>query len=398
MLEQAGISPDFARNTETMQIEKYEIDVVIVGAGVVGVACARELARLGREVVILEANDAIGMETSSRNSEVIHAGMYYPTGSLKAGLCVAGRPMLYDFCNEFGVAHRRCEKLLVATTPAQHDELDALAMQATDNGVEIRRLTREQAIALEPALQCTAALLSPSTGIIDSQGLMHALLGDAQSHGAQLALASPAIAARACGNGFEIETGGEVPTILTATTLINAAGLHAVDMARRIDGFPREHLPSAYLARGNYFQLGGKAPFSRLVYPLPEPGGLGVHLTLDLAGQARFGPDVEWIDTIDYRVDPVRAEGFYAEIRKYWPALRDGALSPAYAGIRPKISGPHEAAADFMIQGPRDHGITGLVNLFGIESPGLTACLAIAREVVCRLGVKGDGTSATLRA
>ena len=381
-----------------MHTENYETDVVIIGAGVVGLACARELARQGREVVILEANRAIGMETSSRNSEVIHAGLYYPGGSLKAALCVAGRALLYEFCNEFGVAHRRCGKLIVATGPAQHEKLDALARQAETNGVtDIQRLTCDQVKALEPALVCTAALLSPSTGIIDSHVLMHAMLGDAQAHGAQLALGSPASAGRALHNGIEIETGGEVPAVLSATTVINAAGLHSVEMAGRIEGFPREHLPTAYLARGNYFQLVGRAPFSRLVYPLPEPGGLGVHLTLDLAGQARFGPDVEWIDAIDYRVDPVRADGFYAEIRKYWPALRDGALSPAYAGIRPKISGPHEAAADFVIQGPRDHGVAGLVNLFGIESPGLTASLAIAREVVRTLDPPGVGASATLR-
>ncbi|MBK7664831.1 MAG: NAD(P)/FAD-dependent oxidoreductase [Sterolibacteriaceae bacterium] len=365
-----------------MRTEKYETDVVVIGAGVVGLACARELARQGREVVILEANRTIGMETSSRNSEVIHGGLYYPSGSLKAELCVTGRALLYEFCGEFGVAHRRCGKLIVATGQAQHEKLDALAQQAERNGVmDIQRLSRDQARALEPALECTAALLSPSTGIIDSHALIQALLGDAEAHGAQLAVNTSASAGRAFAGGLEIETGGEVPTVLAATTVINSAGLHAVDAANRIEGFPREHLPRAYLARGNYFQLSGRAPFSRLVYPLPEPGGLGVHLTLDLAGQARFGPDVEWVDSIDYHVDPVRADGFYAEIRKYWPALRDGALSPAYAGIRPKISGPDEAAADFVIQGPSDHGVAGLVNLFGIESPGLTASLAIAQAV-----------------
>lgn len=365
-----------------MRTEKYETDVVVIGAGVVGLACARALARQGREVVILEANRAIGMETSSRNSEVIHGGLYYPSGSLKAELCVTGRALLYEFCGEFGVAHRRCGKLIVATGQAQHEKLDALAQQAERNGVmDIQRLTRDQARALEPALECTAALLSPSTGIIDSHAFMQALLGDAEAHGAQLAVNTSASEGRALAGGLEIETGGEVPTVLVAKTVINSAGLHAVDTASRIEGFPREHLPRAYLARGNYFQLSGRAPFSRLVYPLPEPGGLGVHLTLDLAGQARFGPDVEWVDTIDYHVDPVRADGFYAEIRKYWPALRDGALSPDYAGIRPKISGPNEAAADFIIQSPSDHGVAGLVNLFGIESPGLTASLAIAQAV-----------------
>ncbi len=365
-----------------MRSERYETDVLVIGAGVVGLACARELALQGREVVIIEANNAIGLETSSRNSEVIHGGLYYASGSHKATLCVAGRALLYEFCSEFGVAHRRCGKLIVATGEAQHDKLDALAQQAARNGVgDIERLTREQARALEPALECTAALLSPSTGIIDSHALMQALLGDAETHGAQLAVNTPAVAGRAFHNMIEIETGGEVPTVLCAKSVVNAAGLQAVATAGRIEGFPCAHLPTARLARGNYFQLSGRAPFSRLVYPLPEPGGLGVHLTLDLAGQGRFGPDVEWIDRIDYRIDPRRADGFYAEIRKYWPALRDGALSPAYAGIRPKISGPDEPAADFMIQGPSDHGVAGLVNLFGIESPGLTASLAIAQVV-----------------
>lgn len=365
-----------------MNAERFETDVVVIGAGVVGLACARELALAGCEVVILEANRAIGMETSSRNSEVIHGGLYYPSGSLKAALCVEGRELLYDFCTRQNIAHRRCGKLIVATDAVQHDKLEALAQQAQRNGVtDIRRLTRDEARTLEPALECTAALLSPSTGIVDSHGLMQALLGEAQAHGAQLALASQARAGRVDGRGIEIEVAGETRALLRAATVVNAGGLHAVAMAARIDGFPRDRLPTARLARGNYFQLAGRAPFARLIYPLPEPGGLGVHLTLDLAGQARFGPDVEWIDAIDYRVDPARADAFYAEIRKYWPALPDAALAPAYAGIRPKISGPGEPAADFLIQGPRAHGVPGLVNLFGIESPGLTSCLAIARHV-----------------
>lgn len=380
-----------------MRTEKYDTDVVVIGAGVVGLACARELARLGREVVILEANRMIGMETSSRNSEVIHGGLYYPSGSLKAALCVTGRALLYEFCGQFGVAHRRCGKLIVATDPSQHEKLDALAAQAERNGVtDIQRLSREQARALEPALECTAALLSPSTGIIDSHALMQALLGDAEAHGAQLAINTPAGAGRAYHNGIEIAAGGETPAVLWANTVINSTGLHAVETASRIEGFPRQHLPTAYLARGNYFQLRGRTPFSRLVYPLPEPGGLGVHMTLDLGGQARFGPDVEWIDRIDYWVDPARADVFYAEIRKYWPALCDGALAPAYAGIRPKISGPNDSAADFLIQGPAEHGVPGLVNLFGIESPGLTSCLAIAKEVARIVRQSGQHTPAVL--
>ena len=358
------------------------VDTVVLGAGVVGLAVARALALAGHEVLVLESAEAIGTGTSARNSEVIHAGIYYPAGSLKARLCVRGKELLYAYCAARGVAHRRCGKLIVATGEAQHDKLDALAQQAARNGVgDIERLTREQARALEPALECTAALLSPSTGIIDSHALMYALLGDAETHGAQLAVNTPAVAGRVFHDAIEIETGGEVPTVLAARSVVNAAGLQAVATASRIEGFPRAHLPTAHLARGSYFQLAGRAPFSRLVYPLPEPGGLGVHLTLDLAGQARFGPDVEWVNVIDYRVHASRADGFYAEIRKYWPALRDGALSPAYAGIRPKISGPDEPAADFMIQGPSEHGVAGLVNLFGIESPGLTASLAIAQVV-----------------
>ena len=369
-----------------MDTETFEIEVAVIGAGVVGLACAREFARAGHEVIVLEANQAIGMETSSRNSEVIHGGLYYPQGSLKAELCVEGRNLLYEFCDQFQVEHRRCGKLVVATGPAQHDKLEALAAQAVANGVlDIRRLSRDEARLMEPALQCTAALLSPSTGIVDSNGLMQALLGDAEAHGAQIALASPVIAAQVSQGMIEIEVGGEMPAILRTGRVVNSAGLHAIETATRIEGFPVEHIPTPWLARGNYFQLSGKAPFSRLVYPLPEPGGLGVHLTLDLAGQARFGPDVEWVDSIDYSVDPSRADGFYAEIRKYWPALEDGALAPAYAGIRPKISGPNDPAADFLIQGPHHHGIAGLVNLFGIESPGLTASLAIARRVAREL-------------
>ncbi len=362
---------------------------VVVGAGVVGLACARALARHGIETVILEANAAIGMETSSRNSEVIHAGLYYPAGSLKARLCIEGRRRLYAFCERHHVAHRRCGKLIVATAPAQEENLAALESQSLQNGVDdLRPLTAAQAKALEPRLSARAALLSPSTGIVDSHGLMLALLGDAEAHGAALALKSPLLRAEARGDGFLIEVGGGEPMRLACGILINSAGLHAAKVAAAIDGLAARHVPALRYARGNYFALAGRAPFSRLVYPLPEPGGLGVHLTLDLGGQARFGPDVEWVETIDYSVDPRRADAFYAEVRKYWPQLPDGALQPAYAGIRPKLAGPDEPAADFLVQSAAMHGVAGLVNLFGIESPGLTACLALAEHACGELNLR----------
>ncbi|MCZ2419936.1 MAG: NAD(P)/FAD-dependent oxidoreductase [Burkholderiales bacterium] len=362
---------------------------VVVGAGVVGLACARALARRSIETVILEANAAIGMETSSRNSEVIHAGLYYPAGSLKARLCIEGRRRLYAFCERHHVAHRRCGKLIVATAPAQEENLAALESQSLQNGVDdLRPLTAAQAKALEPRLSARAALLSPSTGIVDSHGLMLALLGDAEAHGAALALKSPLLRAEARGDGFLLEVGGGEPMRLACGILINSAGLHAAKVAAAIDGLAARHVPALRYARGNYFALAGRAPFSRLVYPLPEPGGLGVHLTLDLGGQARFGPDVEWVDTIDYSVDPRRADAFYAEVRKYWPQLPDGALQPAYAGIRPKLAGPDEPAADFLVQSAAMHGVAGLVNLFGIESPGLTACLALAEHACGELNLR----------
>lgn len=376
------------------------IEAVVIGAGVVGLACARALAQRGIETVVLERHDAFGTESSARNSEVIHAGLYYPAGSLKAELCVAGKRLLYDFCAAHGVAHRRCGKLIVATSEAQAAQLDALRRQGETNGVDdLRLLTAAEARALEPELACHAALLSPSTGIVDSHGLMLALLGDAERAGAALALCSPllrgSIETGSAGGkeGIVLETGGAEPLRLRAGLVINAAGLSAPRVAGALAGFPAAHLPRAYYAKGNYYALAGRAPFSRLVYPLPEPGGLGVHLTLDLGGQARFGPDVEWpadpgVEP-DYRVDPARADGFYAEVRRYWPGLRDGALAPAYAGIRPKIAGPGEAAADFVLQGPAEHGVPGLINLFGIESPGLTASLAIAERVAALLERSG---------
>lgn len=358
------------------------VDAVVVGAGVVGLAIARALAEGGREVVVLEAEDAIGTHTSSRNSEVIHAGIYYPKGSLKARACVAGKERLYEYCVARGIPHARCGKLIVATSEAQIPELQAIQQKAHGNGVtDVVWMSREQAVALEPALHCAAALYSPSTGIVDSHALMLAYLGDAERAGAMLALKSPLARSRVRPGGFELEVDGAEPMRIAARVLVNSAGLTAPSVARRIAGLEARFVPRELYAKGNYYSLAGKAPFSRLVYPVPEPGGLGVHITLDMGGQARFGPDVEWVERIAYDVDPARAARFYAAIRRYWPGLRDGALAPAYSGIRPKISGPQEAAADFVVQGPAEHGVPGLVNLFGIESPGLTASLALADDV-----------------
>ena len=367
-----------------------QVDAVVIGAGVVGLAVGRALAQRGLETIVLEAANAIGTATSSRNSEVIHAGLYYPTGSLKARLCVAGRERLYAFCASHGVAHRRCGKLIVASGPAQRAKLDRLEAQAMANGVtDMRRLDAREARTLEPAIVADDALLSPSTGIVDSHGLMLALQGDLEAAGGALALRSPVDRIR-CGSAVHmIDVGGDTPMVLAARVVVNAAGLWAPAVASRTDGLAVRHVPAARYAKGNYYSLAGRAPFTRLVYPVPEEAGLGVHLTLDLAGQARFGPDVEWlsVDTpeqIDYRVDPGRAGAFYAEIRRYWPGLPDGALQPAYSGVRPKLA--HQAVADFVVQGPAEHGIERLVNLFGIESPGLTSCLAIGDEVAARVG------------
>jgi L-2-hydroxyglutarate oxidase LhgO len=360
------------------------LDCVVIGAGVVGLACARALAASGREVVILESESAFGTHTSSRNSEVIHAGIYYPKGSLKARLCVEGKQLLYRYCSEHGVEHRRCGKLIVATSAGQTAELDAIQARARANGVgDLVRITAEAARELEPEIRCIEALLSPSTGIIDSHGLMLSLLGEAEANGAMLAFNSPLLRGRIAGNGVELEIGGNAPVTILAGTVINSAGLYAQRVAAAIAGFPSQNIPPTYYAKGNYYSLSGRAPVSRLIYPVPEPGGLGVHITIDLAGQARFGPDVEWLNgaDFDYSVDPHRADRFYAEIRKYWPGLTDGSIAPAYAGIRPKLAGPKEPANDFVIQGPQVHGVPGLINLYGIESPGLTASLAIAQTV-----------------
>jgi L-2-hydroxyglutarate oxidase LhgO len=327
--------------------------------------------------VVLEAEDAIGTHTSSRNSEVIHAGIYYPKGSLKARACVAGKELLYEYCVTHGVPHRRSGKLIVASHDDQLAELQGIQKKAHANGVtDVVWMTQAQVNALEPAVRCVAGLYSPSTGIIDSHALMLAYQGDAEAHGAMLAFKSPLEKCRVVSDGFVLQES------IHAKVLVNSAGLRAPSVASLVQGFDKKNIPRELYAKGNYYTLTGKSPFSRLVYPVPEPGGLGVHVTLDLAGQARFGPDVEWVDQIGYEVDPKRSERFYAAIRRYWPGLPDGALAPGYAGIRPKTAGPGEPAPDFAIQGPKAHGVPGLVHLFGIESPGLTASLALAAMVL----------------
>lgn len=368
------------------------VDAIVIGAGVVGLAVARSLALSGKEVIIIEADKAIGMGTSSRNSEVIHAGIYYPKDSLKAKLCVKGKEMLYDFCDSHGVPYKKLGKLIVATSSDQLDTLKAVQAKAAENGVnDLVWLTKEEAQAREPNLSCEAALLSPSTGIIDTHAFMLALQGDAEEQGAMLALNSPVLSGKIDADGITLEVGGEMPMTISADIVVNAAGLYAIELARTLDGFDQNLIPDDYFCKGNYFSLGTKAPFSHLIYPVPEKAGLGVHLTLDMGGQARFGPDVEWLQdgkNIDYAVDPKRGEIFYDAIRRYWPALKDGDLHADYSGVRPKIQAPGEDARDFMIQGPKDHGILGFVNLFGIESPGLTSSLAIAQEVMAQLETK----------
>ena len=360
------------------------VDCIVVGAGVVGLAAARSLALAGLEVVVIEKEDRIGTGVSARNSEVIHAGLYYPPGSLKARMCVEGRERLYAYCAERGVTHRRLGKLVVAVEPAQTQRLEAIRDNAERSGVgDLRMLTRAQALALEPQLEVTSALLSPSTGIVDAAGYMLALQGDAEAAGAAFVFRTTVEKASLEADRVTVSTrdadGGTYE--LSARLLVNAASLDAPGLAARIEGFPAEAVPQQWLARGCYFMLEGRSPFSRLIYPVPVEGGLGVHLTLDLGGQARFGPDVEWIDTVDFTVDPKREASFRDEIRRYWPTLPPGALQPAYAGIRPKLSGPGMPAADFLIQGPADHKAGPVINLFGIESPGLTSSLAIAEEV-----------------
>ncbi len=367
------------------------MQVLVVGAGVVGLAVARAAALAGADVVVAEAGTAIGTGISSRNSEVIHAGIYYPTGSARARLCAPSRRLLYDYCVSHGVPHRKCGKLIVATREAELAALEALQAQGRRNGVEgLELIDAAAARRLEPALVCAAALCSPETGIIDSHAFMTALRGDLEDRGGSIALntrierLAPGKPGWKAGFGHE-PLGHEPAEWVHFDAVVNAAGLGAQRLSAATEGYPAERVPRLRLAKGNYFGLAGRPAFTRLIYPVPVPGGLGVHVTLDLAGRMRFGPDVEWIDTESYDVDPGRAAAFYRSIRDYWPGLPDGALLPDYAGIRPKLTGPGEPAADFMIDAPRDHGLAGLVHLFGIESPGLTSALSLAREVVAYL-------------
>lgn len=368
-----------------MSGEFLETETVVIGAGVVGLAIARALAKNGHDVIILESGDRFGEGISSRNSEVIHAGIYYPEHSLKAELCVEGRQRLYDYCQSHKVDHRKCGKWIVAANELQIRKLEDIRAAAARNGVKLAIHDADAIIRQIPGINAFSGLWSPETGIIDTHGLMLSLLGELEDAGGQLALRSPVVTAES-GNGHHLlRVAGDNHLTLQATNVINAAGLGAVPLAKTWAGLPENHKPRQWLARGVYFSYSGRHPFNSLIYPVPEPGGLGVHLTLDLAGQARFGPDVEWIEQEDYTVNPNRLETFANGIRQWWPALDPSRLQPAYAGIRPKLTGPDGGFADFRIDGPEDHGVPGLVNLFGIESPGLTSCLAIAERVKAML-------------
>ncbi|MEG3617027.1 NAD(P)/FAD-dependent oxidoreductase [Magnetovibrio sp. PR-2] len=365
------------------------LDTVVIGAGVVGLACARAMALAGHEVVVVEALDAIGTVTSSRNSEVIHAGIYYPEGSLKGRLCVQGKAMLYDYLEAHAIEHNRCGKLVVATTDEEVSILKTVVTKAAANGcTELNWLDGDEAQALEPELRCLKALSSPTTGIVDTHGFMLSLQGELEAHGGAVALNAPVLSGDVKADGILLRVGGDQPMEVLAKHVINAAGLDAQKLAGCINGYATHHAPPAHLCKGNYFSLMGKAPFDQLIYPVPGNSSLGCHYTRDLGGQGRFGPDAEWIEdgsTIDYAVNPKRAESFYKQIRSYWPGLPDDALSPAYCGMRPKIQAQGEPAHDFVIQGPDIHDVPGLVNLFGIESPGLTSSLAIGDFVKERI-------------
>lgn len=364
-----------------------KVECIVIGAGVIGLAVARQLTRAGREVVVVEAAARIGTEMSSHNSEVIHAGIYYPRDSLKARSCVAGRKALYAYCAEHGVAHRKLGKLIVATGEEEVERLQGLRAGAAMNGVtDLVSLDAAAAREMEPALRCLAALHSPSTGIIDGHALMLSLQGAAEDLGAAIAFNSPVLGGSVEGDGITLRIGGGEPMTLKARTVVNATGLKAQEVAKSLSGLPRSSIPTLYLAKGNYFTLRGRSPFSKLIYPLPDCAGLGIHLTLDMGGQARFGPDVEWVGEADHDVDRRRGDAFYGAIRRYFPDLADGALQPGYAGVRPKLHGPGGAAQDFVVQGSRDHGVPGLVNFYGIESPGLTAIFPLAEHAVRLLG------------
>lgn len=361
------------------------VDTVVIGAGVIGLATARALALQGQQVLVLERAGHFGEGISSRNSEVIHAGIYYPDRSLKATMCVRGREMLYRYCRERNIPHHKCGKWIVAVTPDQVQELERIRQQARRNGVALDWADRFALARALPEVTAAAALFSPETGILDSHQLMLALLADLESAGGQLVCLAPVLSAASDQSGHTLSIGGAAPCGLRASRVVNAAGLEAVPLARRWQGFPLEQCPTPFYARGVYFSYSGRHPFQQLVYPVPQPGGLGIHLTLDLAGQLRFGPDVEWIEHPDFRVDERRAQAFAEAVRQWWPALEPARLQPAYAGVRPKLVGPGAPAGDFMIQDAASHGVPGLVHLFGIESPGLTASLAIAEEVADRL-------------
>src|SRR5436190_2213799 len=359
------------------------MQVLVIGSGVIGLAVARAAALAGHDVVVAEAANAIGTGISSRNSEVIHAGMYYPTGSLRGHHCVNGRRKLYAFCASHNVQHRKCEKLIVATDAAEQAKVESIHAQGLRNGVEgLRMIDAAEARALEPALSCTGALLSPETGIIDAHGYMLALRGELEDRGGRIAFNTPVQEVARKGARWQVRFGGTEAGTVVVDAVINAAGLGAQALARHIADYPAERVPPLVLCKGNYFSFAGRPVFTRLIYPVPVDGGIGIHITLDLAGRMRFGPDVEWLDREDYTVDPARADAFYARIRSYWPGLPDAALVPAYSGIRPKLSGPGVPQQDFMIDSPAQHGVPGLVQLFGMESPGLTSSLSIADEVV----------------
>jgi L-2-hydroxyglutarate oxidase LhgO len=359
-----------------------QVDAVVVGAGAVGLAIGRALALRGREALVLESEPRFGSHTSSRNSEVIHAGLYYAPGSLKARLCVSGKQMLYRYCAEHAVPHRNCGKLIVAARHEDEEKLTAIRARGEQCGVvDLRLLSRAEACRLEPALEAHAALLSPSTGIVDSHLLMQAFIADIERCGGSVVYRSPVGGVRIDGEGFEIDVLTDPPVRLHSRSFVNAAGLWASDVARAIRGLDPESIPATHYAKGHYFTLTTRCPFSRLIYPVPEPHGLGIHLTLDLAGQARFGPDVMWIEEIDYRFQAQNASHFYDSIRRYWPALPDSALASGYTGIRPKLTDANGGTMDFRIDTERAHGVRGLTNLYGIESPGLTAALAIAEIV-----------------